>query len=218
MPEGTDPASLCPYCDRLLPEDPSQFLLDLLEKAYLKSVKDPRPSNPSGRKAPISVYVDLCSRHQFEGVYLPQAKRKGWPTSIDWESVEKRIIGMAPQLKTILANTGPARANSIFWFRALENKRASIQQQMNSLPSFQLGYYGELGAAVIHRTLTGIFDEKMLVRCPGDLEPGEFWWKVLMPEAALRLIMEDFACGKEDAELIRRESCHYGVSMFPVTD
>ncbi|KAJ6600644.1 hypothetical protein B0H10DRAFT_1766009, partial [Mycena sp. CBHHK59/15] len=79
-----DPESLCPYCDRPLPEKPSLGLLLLLEKTFGKSYSDAREGNTLGRKGPVLAFAGLCQRHMFESEEMPQALVNGWPASIDW--------------------------------------------------------------------------------------------------------------------------------------
>jgi hypothetical protein len=47
------------------------------------------------------------------------------------------------------------------------------------------------------------------------LNPAEFIQRVLLPETALRLIMEDRSCEEEEALTVMRGSAMYGVGMFP---
>jgi hypothetical protein len=52
----------------------------------------------------------------------------------------------------------------------------------------------------------------------GRLSQWDFMSKVLIPEVALHLIMEDFRCGRDQAEEIRIESSAYGAAMFIAND
>jgi hypothetical protein len=80
--------------------------------------------------------------------------------------------------------------------------------------------YGELGSVIIHHTLYDLFppasiDTEAIV----PLGAEEFLQRVLIPEVALRLIMEDRQLtgrsGKQTALQVLRESSSYGVAMFP---
>lgn len=101
-----DPQSLCPYCDTPLPTNPSAHLLNLLASIKKASKPDPRPSNPLGVKAPMSVFVSACQRHRFESQILPEAERKGWPKEINWKAVAERIFKMKSALKALIDDPG----------------------------------------------------------------------------------------------------------------
>ena len=101
-----DPRSLCPYCDMPLPTAPSVHLLSLLVSTRKKSKPDPRPSNPLGLKAPMSVFVTACQRHRFESQILPEAERKGWPKTVDWKAVAKRVVYMKAALEALVDDPG----------------------------------------------------------------------------------------------------------------
>ncbi|KAJ7148848.1 hypothetical protein C8R46DRAFT_815939, partial [Mycena filopes] len=97
-----DPATLCPYCDSVLPGNTSSTLTYLLDELSRHSTKDARPANPRGRKAPLAVYATLCARHNFEGELIPRAVEKGWPSTIDWDSLPERIVALKGILHSIL--------------------------------------------------------------------------------------------------------------------
>lgn len=101
-----DPKDLCPYCDDLLPSNPTPLLLRLLATAKSASTPDVRPTNPLGRKATMTVYVDLCQRHRFESVLLPKARKKGWKEVIKWENLKERVEAMRGMLTAILEDMG----------------------------------------------------------------------------------------------------------------
>jgi RTC4-like domain len=78
--------------------------------------------------------------------------------------------------------------------------------------------YGELGSMILHQTLYNIFppssfDAQSIV----PLTPQEFIQRILVPEAALALIMEDMRQDRTQAAQTMRESAGYGVAMFPDT-
>src|ERR1700761_9758738 len=103
---ATDPKTLCPYCDTPLPSQPTPLLVRLLEQTFKKSYRDPRPTNPLGRKAPIGAFITVCQRHRFESETLPEAEARGWPKSIDWESLRGRVLAMQQDLRRILTDRG----------------------------------------------------------------------------------------------------------------
>ncbi|KAJ7125195.1 hypothetical protein C8R44DRAFT_134087 [Mycena epipterygia] len=103
---GTDPKTLCPYCDTPLPPQPTPLLARLLDQTFNKSYRDVRPSNPLGRKAPMGVFVAVCQRHRFESETLPEAEERGWPKCIDWAGLKGRVLKMKRDLSHILTDPG----------------------------------------------------------------------------------------------------------------
>ncbi|KAK7057639.1 RTC4-like domain-containing protein [Favolaschia claudopus] len=103
---GTDPKTLCPYCDTLLPAQPTPLLTRLLEETFKKSYRDARPANPLGRKAPMNVFIGVCQRHRFESETLPEAEMRGWPKFIDWEGLQGRVLALKRDLLGILRDPG----------------------------------------------------------------------------------------------------------------
>ncbi|KAJ3571044.1 hypothetical protein NP233_g4012 [Leucocoprinus birnbaumii] len=246
---SVDPETLCPYCDSPLPPSPTPFFSKLLESALGKSHPDPRSTNPLGRKAPLSVFVVVCQRHDFETEVLPEAEAKGWPKSIDWEGLGDRVSRMKPDLKDIIHDSGEPdmqalingeggdlmtsfsckgpRIRCVFWREAMKSflksgarGMADVRGQFLDFEKSQPGYYGELGQIIIQQTLLNMFP-------PDSFDPTlikpftatDFIQRILVPEVALRLIMEDRGLkglmGAETALSILRESTTYGVTMFP---
>jgi hypothetical protein len=120
----------------------------MLEAMIKKTFRDPRPANPLGRKAPFATFIDLCHRHQFETEILPEAKEKGWPMAIDWDSLSARIEQMQSELRKLIDDTsdkGP-RSRSTFWrdiMKAIKVKglRAAtgVQEQFENFEKTQPG-------------------------------------------------------------------------------
>lgn len=127
---GRDPKTLCPYCDRPLPETPSSIFANLLQKPFLRSVSVPecRPSNPLGLKAPLGAFLHVCERHVLESLLLPQAETRGWPTSIDWEDVRARAEKISPALRPVIFDAGDSRETNAFWLAALKDKSNGADQ------------------------------------------------------------------------------------------
>src|SRR6266702_2015739 len=78
--------------------------------------------------------------------------------------------------------------------------------------------YGELGSMILHQTLYNMFPPSLFdARSIAPLTPQDFIQRVLVPEAALALIMEDTGQDRIQAVRTMRESAGYGVAMFPDT-
>lgn len=81
-----------------------------------------------------------------------------------------------------------------------------------------VGSYGEQGSVIIHQTLFDLFPPSTFdASLIAPLAPAEFIQRILVPEAAVRLIAQDLWVDIEDAILTLRESAQYGVAMFPDT-
>ena len=78
--------------------------------------------------------------------------------------------------------------------------------------------YGELGSMILHQTLYNMFPPSSIdPQSITPLAPQEFIQRILVPEAALTLIMEDTGQDQVKAVQTMRESAGYGVAMFPDT-
>ena len=78
--------------------------------------------------------------------------------------------------------------------------------------------YGELGYLIIHQTIYQLFPPDMIdPDSTTPLTPGDFIQRILVPEAAVHLIMEDLHSTYPSAIKTLRESVEYGVAMFPDT-
>ncbi|KIK93689.1 hypothetical protein PAXRUDRAFT_828700 [Paxillus rubicundulus Ve08.2h10] len=235
-----DPSTACPYCDEPLPSHPTPFLRNLLVTARTKSYPDPRPRNPRGLKAPLATYISACQRHRFESHQLPIAIERGWPKTIDFAKVPARVKSMKKELVAIILDgdalgddenpnaddklKGP-RNRSVFWREMVnevkkQGSRAvvGLKGQFASFEKTQPGYYGEQGSVIIHQTLFDLFPPSSFdVSLITPLAPAEFIQRILVPEAAVRLIAQDLCADIEDAIVTLRESAQYGVAMFPDT-
>ncbi|CDO69661.1 hypothetical protein BN946_scf184851.g49 [Trametes cinnabarina] len=244
---SVDPSTLCPWCDERLPSNPTPYLTSLIEGARRRSYPDDRPTNPLGLRAPPMVFVTVCQRHRFERVWIPRARRRGWPTRIDWGSFRGRIEKLEDKLRAIVddvdedfvpgaqvrpSTSGKERARSMprkeneFWQEVVQNVRqqgsrqtAGVRGQFLHFNKTQPGYYGELGYMIIHQTLCDLFPPASFDPAAAlPLTPADFIAHVLVPEAALNLIMEDLNLSREDALKTLRDSVEYGVAMFPVDE
>ncbi|KAI9067967.1 hypothetical protein FKP32DRAFT_1538104, partial [Trametes sanguinea] len=239
---SVDPATLCPWCDEPLPPNPTPYLTSLIEGARQRSYPDDRPTNPLGLRAAPMVFVGVCQRHRFERVWIPRARRRGWPTSINWGRLRGRIERLKGKLKAIiddidedfvptatkereLPHRRPRKENE-FWQDVVKNVRqqgsrqtTGVRGQFLHFNKTQPGYYGELGYVIIHQTLCDLFPPASFDPVAAlPLTPADFIAHVLVPEAALNLIMEDLNLPRADALKTLRDSVEYGVAMFPVDE
>lgn len=82
------------------------------------------------------------------------------------------------------------------------------------------GYsYGEIGTYIVSQVLCKLFpDDIFLDDCTSPLSITDFRWKVLLPEAAAKLIMEDTHVDHHTAVRTMRRSARYGTATFPYDD
>ncbi|KAG6825849.1 hypothetical protein H0H92_002197 [Tricholoma furcatifolium] len=250
--QDVDPNTLCPYCDAPLPSQRTPQLLHLLATAEKKSHREPRLGNRLGRTAPFTVYIAVCQRHEFESEMLPEAERMGWPKTIDWTRLGKRVKKMKGVLRAIIDDNGAGdsddsddlfgdstggkndalsrpRERCVFWKEAMEEIRkkgtraaAGIHGQFASFEKLQPGYYGEMGSVIIHQTLYDLFPPASIdPESVSPLTANEFLQRIMVPEVAVRLIMQDMDLDEsrmDDAVKVLRESANYGVAMFPADE
>ncbi|OBZ73608.1 hypothetical protein A0H81_05976 [Grifola frondosa] len=227
-----DPATLCPWCDEQLPPAPTPHLSALIAAARRRSSPDDRPTNPLGLRAPLGVFVGVCQRHRFENYQVPRAQRRGWPTQIAWEDVGARVEALQAQFEAIIEDVdeeflpgatwkdddeedeadfeGRPRKGSVFWRDATRSvKKTGSRQTAGRV-------YGELGYVVIHQTIYNLFPPTSFdPDSTLPLTPTDFIQLILVPEAAVSLIMEDMSQTRAAAIRTLRDSAEYGVAMFP---
>ncbi|KIK18140.1 hypothetical protein PISMIDRAFT_14544 [Pisolithus microcarpus 441] len=239
-----DPSTLCPYCDEPLPPHPTPSFQSLLSKAGKKSRPDPRPRNPKGLAAPLTIYISVCQRHRFESHQLPIALERGWPQAINFKNVPMRVERMKPDLEAIIMDdddddtdndvvgdidedddTRGPRSRSVFWKEVKREVKkqgsrttVGVKGQFASFEKIQPGYYGEQGSVIIHQTLFSLFPPSSFdASLINPLTPSEFIQRVLVPETAARLIAQDLGVDMSYAIMTLHESARYGVAMFPDT-
>ncbi|KAH8104043.1 RTC4-like domain-containing protein, partial [Cristinia sonorae] len=131
------------------------------------------------------------------------------PVADDWEDEE-------------LQQARP-RKGSVFWRDVVKNVRqqgskqaSGVRGQFSSFEKTQPGYYGELGFVIISQTIYDLFPPHSLDSDSTlPLIPSEFLQLILIPEAAVGLIMEDMNQSRKASIKTLRESAEYGVAMFP---
>jgi hypothetical protein len=83
--------SLCRYCDKEMPENPSEELiergLNIRKRAY-----PVLQESPFALSASVMVTVAYCMRHDHEVHAAAQAAVKGWPLLIDFADFAARVL------------------------------------------------------------------------------------------------------------------------------
>lgn len=57
----------------------------------------------------MAIFVTVCQRHRFESQILPEAEKKGWPKTIEWNKVANRVMKMKNVLRSIIEDPGDTR-------------------------------------------------------------------------------------------------------------
>ncbi|KAI0048757.1 hypothetical protein FA95DRAFT_1468791, partial [Auriscalpium vulgare] len=218
-----DPSTLCPYCDEVLPPVLTPHFHSLLATAKRKSYAEPRPGNARGLKAPLGAFVAVCRRHRFEAHEVPKARARGWPTKIDFERLRERVERLARGFSKLVNGDAQTREQSTYWSAVMAEVQAKgsravagLKGQFESFEKTQPGYYGELGSMVLHQTIYNLYPPSSFdAQSIAPLTPPEFIQRILVPETAVALIMEDTAQSRSDAMQTMHESATYGVAMFP---
>ncbi|KAG9001213.1 hypothetical protein FRB90_011659 [Tulasnella sp. 427] len=223
----TLPPRLCPFCDEVLPTFMSTRLQNLIDSLVNQTRLAPRPSNPLGRDAPLSLSINVCSAHREEMQTIPRGLKMGWPRKIDFKDLPRRMKRSAIRKALEAIVSIPARdRDSKFWIAAREDIRKrgarvanSVQGQMETFHLTQPGYYGEQGFIVISETLQNMFPQEKLEAA--DIMPmnsQDFLQRVLVPETAILLIMEDRDEDYATALKTMEDSRAFGTALFPAKD
>ncbi|KAK7207141.1 RTC4-like domain-containing protein [Myxozyma melibiosi] len=167
----------------------------------------------------------ICQAHKKEKV-MELAAGRNYSTSLNESSLEKRAR------KAVAAIDLPAILNgeqhSVYHEHAKtaaqkHGRRLDALQQMEAGQGDMLpGYYGLVGNGVMLRVAMTACEKQIRAaaareRWISNLSVTGYVASVLVPEIAVRLIMEDQGCEKEAAEKIRKESIDYGRLMFGET-
>ncbi|KAK6991547.1 RTC4 domain-containing protein [Favolaschia claudopus] len=149
----------------------------------------------------------LAQRHEFERKILPKAEAEHWPTSINWAGLQSRVQGMDVELKNLITNND-IRKDNIFW-KALEVDLRQLGSRIVGSISGQLSRFQLMENWVLLSYTKPYMYSLFAKTDPSLVEPltvREFISAVLVPEAAVRLIMQDMSLEREKAEAVLRDS------------
>lgn len=208
LPEIEEEGTRCPLCSH--PVSPSDYWPFWTSKP--KTVKHK------------SAFCHLHKKLSAQQSYISA----GYP-SINWSLLPRRLKSHKPILRQILLNERPSPHRSRYEPVALTGKAASIPSKRTDLsPSQQAeleayalddraaypGYYGPHGRRLITENILDLLKEDIkgcgdaVVQASGV---AAFVQQVMVPEAAVLLIMEDCSVGWEEAEAVREETYEMGV-------
>lgn len=99
---GIDTA-LCEFCDQPMPSPLSAKLIAMRSDLESRTWPEPTEDNPKARSAKsFQVYISYCTRHRLEKTYLPEAKRNGWPITIDFANLSSRVVALRDVLEELM--------------------------------------------------------------------------------------------------------------------
>lgn len=190
--DAADPTPLCPLCNK--PVDQSQL-------------DDFKASQPRMTVASMRRFCEQHRRRTARETWV----QKGYP-DIEWPSLDGRIAAHYSFLRRILEGDEPCHHGELFRDAVLQGRnRTLLQSDANLTP----GYYGIRGLRAMTENLICEFAALLRRRSVEDrliAARGHTMYlqAVLVPELAVRLIMEDMGVGVEEARGILTESSDIG--------
>jgi hypothetical protein len=184
-----------------------------------------------GKKKTVKNKTAFCHAHQKISAQK-EYTNAGYPT-IDWSALPRRLRRHKAVLSHILNNTNmqPSIHRDRYEPLALTGKAAAVpsrrpdlsKDQQDELDSYALddtaaypGYYGPHGRRVITENVMEILKTE-LKHCTDAVVQASgiaaFVQAVMVPEAAVLLIMEDCELGWEEAESVREKTYEMGVLL-----
>jgi hypothetical protein len=155
-------------------------------------------------------------------------KQAGYP-EVDWTTLPSRLRRNKATLSQILHNERPSRHRARYEPLALTGKAAAVPSkradlstaQQEELDSYALderaaypGYYGPHGRRLITENIMDLLKSE-IKRCKDGVVQASgiaaFVQAVMVPEAAVLLIMEDCGIDSEEAEGVREDTYEMGL-------
>ncbi|ORY66265.1 RTC4-like domain-containing protein [Pseudomassariella vexata] len=158
----------------------------------------------------IKQQTSFCRLHKRKSAQRDRSAQ-GYP-DIDWVNLEVRLIEHETFIKDILQG---ARSS---YYASLLNDKVDTGQNRTLLKtddSLTPGYYGPRGLRVMTEFIMRTFSDTVRKRAVEDRLVSArgytgYVQAVLVPELAIRLIMEDMKVGEEDARVILRDTVELG--------
>ncbi|KAH8732795.1 RTC4-like domain-containing protein [Phaeosphaeriaceae sp. PMI808] len=188
----------------------------------------------NGKDNTVKNQNTFCRTHQTKSAWQ-EYQREGYPT-INWTTLPSRIRKHRMSLFKILTNDQPSDYRDRYAPIALTGKAAAVPRQRKDLPthiqaeldSYALddqstypGYYGPHGRRIITESVMKLLKNE-IKKCSDPVVqgsgPATFVQAVLVPEAAILLIMEDCGVDWEGAEGIRERTCGMGMLIYEEVD
>jgi hypothetical protein len=184
----------------------------------------------SSHKKTVKNQAAFCHTHRAATARAAY-ESEGYPP-IDWTLLPARIKAHRMALYKILTDESPSRFRARYAPLALTGKAAAVpsKQRTDLSPSKRAeldstalddaavypGYYGARGRRLITENVMSLLSAEIkrssdaVVQTSG---PASFVQAVMVPEVAVRLIMEDLRCDWEQAEEVRERTFEMGVLL-----
>lgn len=183
----------CPLCEK--PVDPEHYLQFWRDK---------------DKKSAIRYQQMFCREHAKRSA-VQQYMNKGY-CEIDWDMLPTRIAQHSGRLTSILRNERPS------YFRQLHadmDRQTGSRMMEENATLTRTGYYGSRGTRVMMESITSeladvIRDQAVKDPVVGSAGVANFVLRVLVPELAILLVMEDYKCSEQSAKGIIDESGELG--------
>ncbi|KAF2836497.1 hypothetical protein M501DRAFT_987226 [Patellaria atrata CBS 101060] len=198
--------AICPLCRETV--DP-QHLLEFSNGRSRLSVKN---------------QMEFCNQHK-ERAALDEYRSKGYPT-VDWDNLESRLQQHRDHLLLVLDRVRDSH------FRSRMDKKVDSGKERNILKSIDTehgealtpGYYGRKGAKIFTQWINSTLERNLRLKKASDSSIRadgitSYIQRVLVPELAMQLIMEDMDVDEVQAREILKESIKIGELVHaPVDD
>jgi hypothetical protein len=203
---------------------------DMLEPELQEPLRDISPAYPDEAKCPMcgapveqelldkfssTKYMNISQQHKFCIYHKSKSARQTWVDrgypDINWSKLNERIAKYHGHMEDIL-NGATSHYGTVFSKNVRAGKnRTLLKTEQNLKP----GYYGSRGLRIMTENLIGHFSSLLrkvavqdrLVSARGSTSFVQF---VLVPELAVRLIMEDMGVKAAKARTIMQESMEIG--------
>lgn len=182
-----------------------------------------------GQEKTVKNQNKFCRAHKTKSAW-EEYRSEGYP-DITWNALPQRIKKRRMDLFKILSNDRPSIYRDRYEPIALTGKAAAVPSRRKDLPeyvqqeleSYALddqstypGYYGPHGRRLITETVMKVLKNE-IKNCSDSVVqgsgPATFVQAVLVPEAAIMLIMEDCGVDRTEAEEIREKTYELGMLL-----
>ncbi|KAG7293321.1 hypothetical protein NEMBOFW57_003367 [Staphylotrichum longicolle] len=191
-PELLNPTPVCPFCSKRV------------DQAHLDEF------NANNPRMTVANMRRFCDQHKLRSAKETWVE-KGYP-DIDWCRLDDRIARHHAYIRRILQDGRPSHYGDLFSDAVRGGRnRTLLRSDMNLTP----GYYGMRGLRHMTENLINEFAPVLRERAVEDrliAARGHIMYlqSVLVPELAVRLVMEDMDVGEEEARAILSESVDVG--------
>ncbi|KAI5862211.1 hypothetical protein GGS23DRAFT_111532 [Durotheca rogersii] len=156
----------------------------------------------------------FCRLHKRKTALRSRAE-KGYP-KIDWGALNSRLGSHHDFLKDVLEGTRPSHYGNLLRRNVESGKNRTLLRTEDSLTP---GYYGPRGLRVMTEYIMRALSSTVRKRAVEDRLVSArgytgYVQAVLVPELAVRLIMEDMKVGEGEARAIMQDSIEFGELLY----